>query len=497
MAGGRLNKEVTLSLKTRADERALTNAIGRVRAGLEQISSESARATSRAVGATAAIGATGSRGAASGAMLLAQGAAWTMTTKSILDSGMALETYRAQLRTVMKTPEAAADMEKWIRDFEKGAPFALDKIMDATVRLTAYGLNAKKWMPLIGDLAGAMGKYITAALEAVADASTGELERLKEFGISGSQLVAAGAHKSQMGGGVASQTAEDKTALMAALERVMTERGGGGMKTLMSTGMGKVSNMETSVFNLKTEISDALLPSFKGLVDVVSWVTRTFGDVIGPVVTVGGAAWGAAIGINAVKETWRTLSDTFAAGVDTVKGFVTWLKVAQGASTTGDAAEIGSDAAQVGIMAWLMRAKRGAGGLAKGAGTMIAAGGAGSAALLGAIAAGTAYSVFRPVAGRDVYNTYFNTERGDLFAQAESARGQLVGSRQMVESWQRRYGHSPTRREVELFEAAGTVTDPTERRRAYQALDEIARNTRQGSAASAARQATYGAGWGR
>lgn len=68
--------------------------------------------------------------------------------------------------------------------------------MEATVKLTNYGLEAQKTLPIIGDMAAVFagsGKTINDATEAVADARTGELERLKEFGITKNMIIAQGA----------------------------------------------------------------------------------------------------------------------------------------------------------------------------------------------------------------------------------------------------------------------------------------------------------------
>lgn len=56
--------------------------------------------------------------------------------------------------------------------------------------LESYGLTAQKVLPQVGDMASVMGKDLMQAVEAVADAKNGELERLKEFAISKEQIIA-------------------------------------------------------------------------------------------------------------------------------------------------------------------------------------------------------------------------------------------------------------------------------------------------------------------
>ena len=97
---------------------------------------------------------------------------------SALESASSLEGYRSTLNVVMKDQKKAAQMMAWAVDFANKTPFETDSIVEATVRLQSYGIDAQKTMTQIGDMAGVMNKDIMQAVEAVADAQTGELERL-------------------------------------------------------------------------------------------------------------------------------------------------------------------------------------------------------------------------------------------------------------------------------------------------------------------------------
>lgn len=97
---------------------------------------------------------------------------------SALESASSLEGYRSTLNVVMKDQKKAAQMMAWAVDFANKTPFETDSVVEATVRLQSYGIDAQKTMTQIGDMAGVMNKDIMQAVEAVADAQTGELERL-------------------------------------------------------------------------------------------------------------------------------------------------------------------------------------------------------------------------------------------------------------------------------------------------------------------------------
>lgn len=112
---------------------------------------------------------------------------------SALESASSLEGYRSTLNVVMKDQKKAAQMMAWAVDFANKTPFETDSIVEATVRLQSYGIDAQKTMTKIGDMAGVMNKDLMQAVEAVADAQTGELERLKEFGITKAMIEAKGA----------------------------------------------------------------------------------------------------------------------------------------------------------------------------------------------------------------------------------------------------------------------------------------------------------------
>ena len=72
----------------------------------------------------------------------------------------------------------------WLKDFAKETPFGLAQVTQGFVKMKALGLDpTRAALTSFGNTASAMGKDLNQMIEAVADASTGEFERLKEFGI--------------------------------------------------------------------------------------------------------------------------------------------------------------------------------------------------------------------------------------------------------------------------------------------------------------------------
>lgn len=105
--------------------------------------------------------------------------------KNMLDTTAAFEKSLTILKTVEGSGEKAQKSFGWIQDFAQRTPFELQQVTDAFVRMRAYGMDPIRGdaLRILGDTASAMGKDVMDAVEAVADALTGENERLKEFGI--------------------------------------------------------------------------------------------------------------------------------------------------------------------------------------------------------------------------------------------------------------------------------------------------------------------------
>lgn len=110
-------------------------------------------------------------------------------TVASVKGAASLESYRNTLNVVMKDQKLAGETMAWAVDFANKTPFETKSVVEATVKLEAYGLKAKEVLPAIGDMAAVMNKDIIQAVEAVADAQTGELERLKEFGITKNMII--------------------------------------------------------------------------------------------------------------------------------------------------------------------------------------------------------------------------------------------------------------------------------------------------------------------
>lgn len=95
------------------------------------------------------------------------------------------EKYETILYTLEgNSEEKAAQSLAWVSKFAAETPYEVGEVTAAFVKLKAYGLDPTNGLlRTLGDTGAAMGKPVMQAVEAIADAVTGENERLKEFGI--------------------------------------------------------------------------------------------------------------------------------------------------------------------------------------------------------------------------------------------------------------------------------------------------------------------------
>jgi hypothetical protein len=98
------------------------------------------------------------------------------------------EKFEAVLTNTLGSAGAARLALLDIKDMAKETPFSVAELSDAFVKLTNYGLQpTMEAMTQYADLASAVGRTFDEMAEAVADATTGEFERLKSFGIRASK----------------------------------------------------------------------------------------------------------------------------------------------------------------------------------------------------------------------------------------------------------------------------------------------------------------------
>lgn len=118
---------------------------------------------------------------------LAAAVSATATLTKLVDVQRQFDVLNAGLITATGSSEKAAVAFEALREFAAKTPYDLGQAVEGFTKLVNLGLTpSEAALTSYGNTASAMGKNLNDMIEAVADASTGEFERLKEFGIKAS-----------------------------------------------------------------------------------------------------------------------------------------------------------------------------------------------------------------------------------------------------------------------------------------------------------------------
>ncbi|MCK9600612.1 MAG: tape measure protein [Sphaerochaeta sp.] len=196
--------------------------------------------------------------------------------REMLEGAGEVERYRAILETVTGSAEVAGQKLDWLREFAEKTPFELPGLMDAAVKLEAYGFAAEEYMTVLGDTAAAMGKDVGDAVEALADATMGEFERLKEFGIKATTEGAQIAFNYTDKSGQQQKALVDKNnkeMIASTLTAIWNERYEGAMEKMSTTWEGMVSNLKDSWSTVMADVGASIMPTMKPfLTEVIDFV---------------------------------------------------------------------------------------------------------------------------------------------------------------------------------------------------------------------------------
>lgn len=170
----------------------------------------------------------------------------TLFAKNVLTASASIESMTASLKTVTGSAEGADKALEQIREFAKTTPFTLDQSIKGFIKLKALGLDpSAEAMTSFGNTASAMGKDLNQAVEAVADAVTGEFERLKEFGIKSKQQGDTVSFTFQ---GVTTTVAKESKAIEGYLRDLGDVQFAGAMADQVDTLGGAFSNAQDAFF---------------------------------------------------------------------------------------------------------------------------------------------------------------------------------------------------------------------------------------------------------
>jgi hypothetical protein len=161
---------------------------------------------------------------------------------------------RATLETATGSKEKAADAFERLQKFAASTPYSVKESIQAFIKLKNLGLDpTEAALNSYGNTASAMGKSLDQFIEAVADASVSEFERLKEFGIKAKNqgdTIAFTFRKNK------TEVANNAAAIEQYLQNLGKNEFGGAMERQAATYDGAVSNMGDSWDQFLLKISD-------------------------------------------------------------------------------------------------------------------------------------------------------------------------------------------------------------------------------------------------
>lgn len=241
---------------------------------------------------------------------LAGVAASYVSIDRLINTQRTFDKLNAGLITATGSAEGAAAAFDSLQKFAKETPYGLEQSVGAFIKLTNLGLKpSEAALTSYGNTAAAMGKDLDQMIEAVADATTGEFERLKEFGIKASQE-----------NGKVSLTFKGQTTTIRnnakEIEKYLLNLGNvdfsGAMENRMKTLDGSIANLEDTIDGLFLKVSQSGIgDAIKAGVDGASESLETLGDnldTIGDIALVVGAIFAGRYASSMVSSIQKTVA---------------------------------------------------------------------------------------------------------------------------------------------------------------------------------------------
>jgi hypothetical protein len=247
------------------------------------------------------------------------------TANSMLKTAAATESLIGQLKVATGSMENAVRAFGELNKLNTLMPESVEGITSAFIKMKNLGLEpTAQALMSFSNTAAASGKQIMDFVEAVADATTGEFERLKEFGIKTSKEGEKVAFTFQ---GVTTSIKNDATAITQYLENIGNTTFAGSAAAQMETLSGAVSNVSASYDNMLLSINAATGSSetAKGVLVSVTTVmdslTSAISAAYGEAEKMQGGFDGLIVIGKSVASTVQAISATFE-GLSTAVGFV-------------------------------------------------------------------------------------------------------------------------------------------------------------------------------
>lgn len=169
------------------------------------------------------------------------GLGFTAMARQVVDAQREFDKLNASLITATGSTAQAKEAFAALQAFASTTPYSVQEATEAFIKMRNLGLDpSEKALRSYGNTAAAMGKGLDQMIEAVADASTGEFERLKEFGITTKQN---GDRVALTFKGMTAMIGNNAKDIQAYLRKLGEVDFAGGMELRASTLDGAISNL--------------------------------------------------------------------------------------------------------------------------------------------------------------------------------------------------------------------------------------------------------------
>ncbi|MBS9780301.1 MAG: hypothetical protein KGV51_06715 [Moraxellaceae bacterium] len=255
-----MGQNLELQLVINADGTATVRTLREIDDNLDDLNDTSAR-TERGVSST--FKSLASKVAMFGSALAGVGTA--LGLNSLVETQREFDILNSQLITATGGTKQASEAFAELTKFASTTPYALEQSVQGFTQLKNLGLDpSMRSMRSYGNFAAAMGKDLSQMIEAVADASTFEFERLKEFGIKSSQQGDKVKFTFQ---GVETTVAKNSKAIQEYLLAIGENKFGDAMANRAKTLDGAMSNLEDNFNSLKlTIVQSGIGEAIQGIV---------------------------------------------------------------------------------------------------------------------------------------------------------------------------------------------------------------------------------------
>ncbi len=247
------------------------------------------------------------------AVVAAVGAAFAIVAAKAVQAAAQVQSWKASLQTVTGSAEAADSAYRGLVQFAANTPFTLDQSIEGFTKLRSLGLStSEEIMTSYGNTSAAMGKSMTQMVEAVADATTGEFERLKEFGI---KAKSEGDNVAFTFQGVTKTVGKNAKEIEKYLIDIGNTKFASAMALQMQTLNAAFSNLEDSIFQMFARMGEGELGDLvKDIVQIISAGVSSITPLLGGIMDFFGGI------LRAVWEVTKGVAQFFTVGFGGAEG---------------------------------------------------------------------------------------------------------------------------------------------------------------------------------